>query len=165
MAVKNITVATAQAKNVVAELVGQNILPTAVTNDANTGLTTITADLTPEQEKALAEAFANAGSSVVDAIKGGMDTVAEFTTDVADTAVTGIFVPLTGVAVKTAAGVGRIAVKATAQAGASVFNNLVEQGMRAVSDISNNAECNQVKSNFALLKAKLSKKPAVFKIS
>jgi hypothetical protein len=165
MAVKNITIATAQAKDVVAEMIMKSIIPTSVTKDNTTGLTTITADLTPEQEKELTDTFAKAGGSVIDAVKDGMDTVVEFAADVTDTAVRGIGVQLINVGVKAAASGVRIAAEATAKTGASVINNLITQSIRAANEISNDKECNDVKKNFGLLKAKFTKKTPVFKIS
>ena len=148
---KTIVIETSAKADLLKALTTLGVTPSK-TEDKN-GTTEITVDLTNAQEASLQQQFGGDGTSADMVIRESVGRVVEVVTDIADTGVTGILVPILGIGIKTVAGGARIGIKATAQAGASIINNTVDEGAKAVADIKTNAECQKLKQSWATVKS------------
>ena len=134
---------------------------TATKTEDKNGVTEITVDLTDDQVKAIEAAFNNGGATVGMIIRDGVDKVADVVTSAADFAVNDFAIPVATIGVKAAASVGRIGIKAVAQTGASIINNLVDEGVRAADGVKQNDECQKLKQSWATVKGLFAKKPKI----
>lgn len=156
---KVITIETSAKAGLLLALASMSITPTK-TEDKN-GATEITVDLTDDQIKTLETAFNHDNATVGMIIRDGVDKIAEVVTDGVDFAVNDFAIPVATIGVKAGASVGRIAVKAVAQTGASVINNLVDEGVKAVHGVKTNDECMKLKQSWATVKGLFSSKPKI----
>lgn len=160
---KVIEIETSAKAGLLLALTAMGITPTN-TEDKN-GVTEITVDLTDDQENTLKAAFNSADATVGMIIRDSVGRVAEVVTDIVDETATGVVVPVLSIGAKVAAGGVRIGVKAAAQAGASIINNTVSEGARAVADIKANDECQKLKQSWTTVKAGMAslfaKKPKI----
>ena len=134
---------------------------TATKTEDKNGSTEITVDLTDDQVKALEAAFNNSNATIGTIVRDGACKVADVTADAVKVALCDVTLPIASIGIKVAASGARIGVQAVAQTGASVINNLVDEGVKAVAGVKTNDECQKLKQSWATVKGLFAKKAKI----
>lgn len=116
---------------------------TVPTSTENNGMVEYEVEVDDAQLKQL-EAIQGVNENWGMIIKDGINKVITVVTDGVDSAATNVMVPLGNAALKTAAAGGRILVKAAGLTCASAINNVVDESARAVRDVKNSDEYQQL---------------------